>query len=72
MTKIFIYSDLNKQEQKEFLEIMKPYYNEYPLSQKIQTTRLAFNYIINIFIKIFAKSTRIPILIADLYKRIPF
>ena len=72
LTKIFIYSDLNKQEQKEFLEIMKPYYNEYPLSQKIQTTRLAFNYIINIFIKIFAKSTRIPILIADLYKRIPF
>lgn len=72
MTKIFIYADLNKKEQKEFLKIMKPYYKEYSISQKVQTTGHAFNYIINIGIKIFSKSTRIPILIADLYKKIPF
>ena len=72
MTKIFIYADLDKKEQKEFLETMKPYYEEYSISQKVQTTGLAFNYVINIMIKIFAKSTRIPVLAADLYKKIPF
>ena len=72
MTKIFIYADLSKKEQKEFLETMKPYYKEYSLSQKVQITGLAFNYLINIGIKIFSKSSKIPILIADLYKKIPF
>lgn len=67
MTKIYIYADLDKDNEKDFLRTMKPFYQHYSLFSKISTANLVFNIIINIFIKLFSFSDKIAILISKLY-----
>lgn len=67
MTKIYIYTDLDKNCQLKFLRLMKPFYKQYKLNRRVHTTNLIFNLIINIFIKIFSVSNKIPIFLSNFY-----
>jgi glycosyltransferase involved in cell wall biosynthesis len=67
MSKIYLYSSLNKGYQEYFLETMKPYYKKYKLNSKLHTAGLPFNILINIFIKIFSYSDFLAILISNTY-----
>lgn len=67
LSKIYLYSDLNRNNQKFFLNQMKPYYKNYKIGARIHTASLPFNILINFFIKIFSISNFLAIFISDLY-----
>ena len=70
MTKIYIYADLNKKDEKDFLKSMKPFYKKYSLFGRIRTSNPLFNAVINIFIKLFSFSDKIASFSSKLYTKI--
>ncbi|MBO5840625.1 MAG: hypothetical protein J6Q86_04300, partial [Methanobrevibacter sp.] len=70
MTKIYMYADIEKDCQNKFLNIMKPFYKDYKIGTKVNTASLAFNLVINIFIKIFSLNNNLVIFIKNLFLRI--
>lgn len=70
MTKIYIYADLNKKDEKDFLKSMKPFYKKYSLFGRIRTANPLFNAVINIFIKLFSFSDKIASFSSKLYTKI--
>ena len=70
MTKIYIYADLDEENEKEFLKAMKPFYKNYSLSSRIQTAKLPLNIVINIFIKLFSFSDKIASFSSKLYTKL--
>ena len=70
MTKIYMYADIEKDCQNKFLNIMKPYYKDYKIGTKVNTASFAFNFVINIFIKIFGLNNGLAILIKNLFLKI--
>ena len=70
MTKIYLYADLDSDCQKKFLEIMKPYYKEYKITNPIQTAGLPTNCIINLGIKTFSASSKSAIILSDVFSKI--
>ena len=70
MTKIYIYADLDKEDEKDFLKSMKPFYKKYSLFGRIRTANLLFNAVINIFIKLFSFSDKIASFSSKLYTKI--
>lgn len=70
MTKIYMYADIEKECQNRFLNIMKPFYKDYKISTRVNTASLAFNLIINIFIKIFSLNNGLAIFIKNLFLKI--
>ena len=59
ITKIYFYSKLEKEYENEFLNTMKPFYKQYKINSKLNSTKLPYNIIINIFIKLFGFSNSI-------------
>ena len=43
MTKIYMYADIDRDCQNKFLNIMKPYYNDYKISTRVNTANLQKN-----------------------------
>lgn len=70
MTKIYMYADIEKECQNEFLNIMKPFYKDYKISTRVHTASFGLNIVINIFIKIFALNKSIAIFIKNLFLKI--
>ena len=70
MTKIYMYADIEKDCQNKFLNIMKPFYKDYKIGTIVNTASLAFNLVINIFIKIFSLNNNLAIFIKNLFLRI--
>ncbi len=70
MTKIYMYADIEKDCQNKFLNIMKPYYKDYKIGTKVNTASFAFNFVINIFIKIFGLNNGLAIFIKNLFLKI--
>ena len=70
MTKIYMYANIEKECQNKFLNIMKPYYKNYKVGTRANTASLAFNLVINIFIKIFALNNSLAIFIKNLFLKI--
>ncbi|MCQ2960927.1 MAG: glycosyltransferase family 2 protein [archaeon] len=70
LTKIFMYSDITKDEKNEFLEIVKPFYKEYKFTTRVHTARLPLNIIINIFIKLFSFNNKIGIITSEIFAKI--
>lgn len=70
MTKIFLYSDLNKKCQKMFLNEVNRYYKDYKLTTKINTAPFALNIFLNLFIKLFALNKNFSILTSTLIKKL--
>ena len=70
MTKIYMYSDLTKDEHKKFLNAMKPFYKDYKVFTRVNTASLSFNLIINLFIKLFSFSNTIAIFSSNLFLKI--
>jgi hypothetical protein len=67
MTKIYMFTDLDTNNQKRFLNKMKPYYKSYKIYTKIFNINIFFNLIINIFIKLFSFSNYITIFVHNSY-----
>jgi len=59
MTKIFLYTELNKTKQEEFIEYMKPLYKSYKITTRVGTANIIFNIILNLFIKSFSLNMNI-------------
>ena len=70
MTKIFLYSDLNKECQKRFLNEMNSFYKDYKLTTKLNTASLPLNIILNIFIKLFSLNNNFSIFTSILIKKL--
>ena len=70
MTKIYMFADIEKDCQNKFLNIMKPYYKDYKIGTKVNTASFAFNFVINIFIKIFGLNKGLAIFIKNLFLKI--
>ena len=70
MTKIYMFSDTEKDCQNKFLNIMKPFYKDYKISTRVNTAGFAFNLVINIFIKIFSFSNPLAIFIKNIFLKI--
>lgn len=70
MTKIYIYADIDKTCENEFLAKMKPFYKNYKISTKVYTAGIPFNLVINIFIKLFATSNGIARFASRAYKKL--
>ncbi len=56
MTKIFLYTKLDDNKTKEFIDYIKPLYKSYKITTRVGTTNIIFNMAINLFIKIFSIS----------------
>ena len=70
MTKIYMYADIEKECQTKFLNIMKKYYNAYKITNRVNTTNLPSNLVINVFIKIFSLNNNLAIFIKNLFLKI--
>ena len=70
ITKIYIYSKLEKEYENEFLNTMKPFYKQYKITSKLNSITLPYNIIINIIIKLFGLSSSIAKFASRFYSKI--
>lgn len=67
-TKLFLLTDLNKEDRIILLKKIKPYYKAYKINTKLNVISLPFNILINMGIKIFAINSNFVIIVSMIYK----
>lgn len=68
-TKLFFEASLNSKEQINILNKFKPFYKKYKITCRLVNVSILFNIFINIFIKLFSLSNKIPIFIYKLINK---
>lgn len=65
-TRLFFKANLNHKEQINILNKFQPYYKKYKITCRLVNIPIVFNIFINIFIKLFSLSNKIPMFIYEL------